>query len=318
MKQPAGDGRLVVELAHDLVAYPLEDAGHGDHGRRPECHQVLGQFGDGPAVGDARAADHGQVVADGALEGMGQRQKGQEQVVGVDMYVLLARPGVPEDVVMAQHHALGTARGAGGIDDGGEFVGFAVVLAQPTVAFLAGPVVVGQGRGFTFGIDGADADDAVQKAQLVAHRFQPFPVLAVADEQYPGTRVLQDVGNVLGPVVGVEGHHHQAQAERGLIDGHPFLGIAEQDGDAVAPGEVLFGQGVLAASHGLRHVGPGAVPPGPGFAVVLPVGEGLRAAPDPFAKEAGQGAGGFGGNDVTCPLLRHCSDSPASPIPDRE
>ena len=107
----------------DAAEDPLEDPRHRDQDGRADLDQVVGQVGDGAGVGDAAARHQGQVVADAALQHVGERQEGEQAVVGVHPHRREAGPDVGQDVAVGQHHPLGPAGGAGGVDQGGEVVG---------------------------------------------------------------------------------------------------------------------------------------------------------------------------------------------------
>ncbi len=84
-----------------------------------DAEQILAQLGDGTGIGHA-ATDHDRhEMADGPLQGVRQGQEGEESVGRVDIDQPQSGGDVPQDVVMTQHHPLGTPGGARGVDDGG-------------------------------------------------------------------------------------------------------------------------------------------------------------------------------------------------------
>ncbi len=73
-----------------------------------------------PGIHHAAAGSHRQVITDGALKGMRQGQERQEYVILVGLHAGQHCLDIAEDVFVREHHALGLAGGAGGIDDGGK------------------------------------------------------------------------------------------------------------------------------------------------------------------------------------------------------
>src|SRR4029079_2627400 len=101
--------------------YLLVDPRHRDEDLRLHLLEVLGDGGDRFGIGDRAAVVEVDVV-DGPLEGVGERQEGEG---GVDVFHLDRRERVDDvgdDVVVGQHHPLGLAGGAAGVDEGGEVV----------------------------------------------------------------------------------------------------------------------------------------------------------------------------------------------------
>ena len=111
-------GRPAIDLILETAVNPLEDPGHGDQHRRPHHLQVLSQLADGPGKGHRRPRHHRQVVARGTLQGMGEGQKGEKNVLPVAVHHLQGSSDIAEHVAMAQHDPLGATRGPRGVDDG--------------------------------------------------------------------------------------------------------------------------------------------------------------------------------------------------------
>ena len=149
--QPAG----LRDAARDPAVHRLVEPGHGGHDGRAHLGHVARQLLDGFGVVDLGADGNREHQPGRVFVGVRQRQEGEEHLVihaelEQDMVGALA---VAEDRAMAQHHALGRAAGAGGVDQagrvaarevfggGGDFVRRAVMAGE---RFL--PIGVGETR----------------------------------------------------------------------------------------------------------------------------------------------------------------------------
>ena len=94
---------------------------------REGTHQDRGGGGFLDVV-DAGSGLHREEQAHTALEGVGQGQQGQPHVPVEARADILGGPEVGAEVAVAEHHALGAAGGAGGVDDCGQVVGLDLLL----------------------------------------------------------------------------------------------------------------------------------------------------------------------------------------------
>ena len=236
-------------------------------------------------VGDCGTGGHRQVVADGALEGVRQRQKRQHQIVLEHVEQLQCRLDVEKNIAMTEHHALGPSGRAGGVDDRGQAVGFAGLAAVVCGLFIKPVVerdeVVGGGG------HGLQTQHAPQTAKLFMQSRQPLPLCRRLDHQHAGARVFKDPGNILGAVVGVDRHRHQPEALSGLVTEHPLPAVAAHDGDAVAGLQAVITHGSLPTGHGVARLPPGLLAP---FTVaILHVGQAVGRAYATFVEQIGEG-----------------------------
>ena len=141
--------------------------------------------------------------------------------------------GVCQQVGVGQHHALGLAGGAGGIDDGGEsrnlfggllrggrWVFFGVVFGglfvgqiQP-VGQRHHPGVVNPGEVVARIFQHHHPRQIGQHWQLVRH-LQPHS--GVLDKKQSGAGVREDVGDVVRAVFGIQRRYHKAGGHARLV-----------------------------------------------------------------------------------------------------
>jgi len=221
---------------------------------------------------------------------VGQGQEGQEQVLFVEIRAAAGGMGVEQDVAVTEHHALGLAGGARGIDDGGQLVGLqgmglqlALEAEQPVGQGIQARVV-----GLVIRLDGVHGDDAPETFEAVAHLQDLLPLQAALHHHQLHIGLAHDVGDVLGAVVGVQGHGDQAQPQTGLVEHHPFPAVAQHDRHPVAGLEALLEHGLLPSAHLGGHLAPGALHPGVLADVKLAIGQRVGGTADPFNEKAGQ------------------------------
>ncbi len=203
-----------------------------------------------------------------------QRQGAADDVVGPQSQRLRDRPGVVVDVAMREHHALGPAGGARGVDDGGEV---AVDRARVARRATGGDGVVegavdGRPRRSAVGNAAGDAADpqagldggapvtlcGVRAGDGAEHPMEP----AVADH-VAHAAVAQDVGDLVVLAGRVDHGDDPARLEHAPQRDHLLDRVVEHDRHPVAAGE------------------PGALQPG-GERVAEPVdlAERVRLAPE--------------------------------------
>ncbi len=164
---------------------------------------------------------------------------------------------------MGQHHALGPAGGARGVDHGGQLFGLAVGAVGDGLGLrgdlLPGDAAVRRGQGQ--GDPGQLAGDA---------RLHLGPVVQLADEHHPGIAVLQDHAHRVGGEGGIEGHGDVAGHPDAQVGEHPVGAVLADEGD-VAVGRqaerAQVGRDAARLGHGLA---PGVVDH---LAVALRLGE---------------------------------------------
>ena len=195
-------------------------------------------------------------IVEEPLEGVRQRQEREPLVVGADVQDRENGQEVGDEVAVGQHHALGFARGAGGVDERGEIVGIDLRRRWRIAAAAE--------KGFEFVHPDHVGNDALDLGCL----------LTVPDDDHLGPGVLEDVGAVLGKQRRVDRHVDGAEVVACPIGHRPFEAVVGEDGDAVAVADPQRGQ-----------------PGGTGFHLVgdLVGGDGLPGLPDLAPVAVGSG-----------------------------
>ena len=224
----------------------LEHARHGEHDRGLLLGEIFGELGDRARVDHLRAEGEREVVAAGALEHVRQRQERQEHVVGMGHARARAAFDVGENVAVGEHHALGPARGARGVADRGKRVVFEIRDFEGKVA-LRQPRIDALVAAAGFGLQAQDA-----RRRRCGLREQTGHAAGLDHEQARAA-VLDAPGDVLGVVVHVKRHDHQAEAERGLVGRDPVHAVFQAQRQAVAALKSFGPQQLLPACRASSH-----------------------------------------------------------------
>ena len=134
-----------------------------------------------------------------------------EYIAGLEAPVVLERDGIAQQVAVRQHGPLAAARGAAGVQNGGEVI-------HPLVNRL---VNVGMGRGT---IEQAARAVVAQCEDMLRARLEgdlghPAKVARRA-HHHSGLGVAHKVFNLAALVGGIERQKHIARAQRGQIQQH--------------------------------------------------------------------------------------------------
>ncbi len=177
------------------------------------------------------------MVVHRALEDVVQRQERQHTIVGRHRVDLGVGQEVAADVAVAQHHALGVARGAAG-----------VYQCQPVVGFGSGLALLQFGQMLlaacdtqledleraVVALDGDKGIDVGGRLKLLQGGLHAAQQHLAADQQHLGTAVLEDVHIVLGRQGGVDGHVDGSRQRQCHIDEVPLGAVVRYRDDAVA------------------------------------------------------------------------------------
>ena len=262
-----GRGR---ELFEQLGVNAFVNAGHGHQHGGAHRFQVFGQQRHRACIGHAAARSNRQVIATRALKRVRQRQERQEHVVHRGCDALKHRLHVADHVAVREHHALGLAGGARGVDEGGQVLGAGWRGGrQLSGAGRAGQPLRQRANGRAVGSGGTGVDLAIvvhddHRAQCRKRRaYGPdvLPVLGLAHDEHGGFAVGQDVGNAAWVVDGVQGHRHAACGQRGLVCTHGVQAVGQQDGHAGGSGQLRGNHGLRPLRHTLCGLLPGQVDP---------------------------------------------------------
>ena len=245
----------------------------------------------------AAAGGDRQVVASGALEGVRQRQEGQEQVVGLRRHALECGFDVFQHVVVAQHHALGHSRRARCVDQRGQRVGRG---RQTGLHKLGGRLalrqpVSQQGHRHACRSDRAarrliDDDYLAQRRQRNAGGGNGLPLRVGESQQHRGITVGQDVGDAGRIVDGMQRHRHTGQGQRGLVDADRIKAVGQHDRDAGAARQRKTFKRHAKARYPRAGALPGNAGPAAARRVVLQIGVGQRRLRNAPGKQFGQSA----------------------------
>ena len=143
---------------------------------------------------------------------------------------------------MGEHDALGVAGGAGGVDDGGEFVGFGEQgLPAPRLrANRVGGAVSLQRlerEEIRAGQIGVESADPFERRKLAPDRGNLGKLGGGGHEHRAGPRVLQDVVDLAGRQGRVDRHVHGAGGERREVGEGPLGPILRQNCHPVSGGD---------------------------------------------------------------------------------
>ena len=237
-----------------LLAHARDD-GHQCRRRGPQVArdrvEVLGE--------DDREAGHQVGVDHRPFEGVAQRQERQRDVVRRQPEDRDHRFGVRHDVAVRQHHALGLARRAGGVDDGGERFGADRGAAgldgrpdrrvdrQPLAAAReergAGDDRRAQAEVTGLRITGVrrrprvDDDHQLQRRQQVSHLLHLRRLDAIRDDGDAGAGVGEDVPDLRRRQRRIDRHGDDADRLRREIDQDPLGPALGHDRQPVAGGK---------------------------------------------------------------------------------
>ena len=133
---------------------------------------------------------------------MGQGQQGQPHVPVEARADVLGGPEVGAEVAVAEHHALGAAGSAGGVDDGGQVIGLDLLFG-------------GQGGGlggYRLSLDYGKIVEADDHVEAVDGLLQDLVLEFAGDEEGFGLGMFEDV---LDLAFGKIGQHRDADASEG-------------------------------------------------------------------------------------------------------
>ena len=164
-------------------------------------------------------------MRDGALERVREGQEREEDVLLVKVVALVDLLDVGDDVAVRDHHALGAARGARGVDEAREVVGAglgrelvvgdALAGGKPALEARKDDIPAAQVR------DGAGLDLLVREddelhigqALLACGLGDGVPTCARRGDEEARVGVPEDVGGGARGVDGVKGRGHEAAAQ---------------------------------------------------------------------------------------------------------
>ena len=265
LKRPGGLVALLFGALCKLVQEPLVDllvdTGHRAHERGPYFAQVVLDLRGVAGEGHGAAVGERVVVRDGALERVREGQEREEDVLLVEVVALVDLLDVGDDVAVRDHHALGAARSARGVDEAREVVGAglgrelvvgdALAGGKPVLEARKDDVPAAQVR------DGAGLDLLVREddelhvgqALLACGLGDGVPACARRGDEEARVGVPEDVGGGARGVDGVKGRGHEAAAQGRLVERDGVDAVGEQHRDALALDKAHAREGAAPAHH---------------------------------------------------------------------
>ncbi|GBD42535.1 hypothetical protein HRbin39_01929 [bacterium HR39] len=265
-EQPCPQAAAAFHLAPDALVQEFEQARHAGDDGGPRLDEVARELLHALGVVDARADGDGEVQPRGVLVGVGERQEGEEDLV--------AEPGplqqadgtadVGEDVAVAEHHSLGPAAGARGVDEAGEIVRPGPLrevhlrrrlplgqrLLPAHLAHVARRLVVAA----------VHAHHHAHPAHLLEGRVQAGEELGRGHDRRLRLAVLQQIGEIGRPVGGVGGHRHGPGAHDGEIGDAPLGAVLREQQHPLSGRDPRRGEKARKERRLAVHlrIGPGA------------------------------------------------------------
>ena len=269
--------------AHEVVEHPLLEPArvlHPDHDVRQQVlvdarrREVEGGA-DLPEVGhhrgralravDAEAGEVGLPVGEDVVADPGHRQVGEDVLVRAEALELGPRPRLPEHVVVGQHHPLGPAGGARGVEDD------AGIRPRPLRDFGPEEVGIGLVVPLAVGLDVAEVADEVRivvpealrpevhdgldAGNLLADLEELVDLLLVLDHREARPAVLDHVGQLVrdrvlihgngDPAEGLGGTHRPVQARPVVPDDRELVAAPEAEGGETARERLDLAEGLV-------------------------------------------------------------------------
>ena len=285
LKEPLLPLRALLQFGLDRRVDAFVDARHRNQHGRPLAQEVFAQQRHRAREYHARTGHHGQVITAGALKHMRQRQKRKEHISGADGHHSEAGVGIAHDVAVTEHHPLRFACGTRGIDDGRQRIRVGGQMTCRATVFGEPLRNRSQTRFVNRLCQRLDDEDTHQTTQLLAQAGKALPLLERAEDDDLATGIVEDVGDIVRPVLRVERHHHQAEAECCLIEHHPFGRIAHHHGDTVASLQTIAFQRRLPTRHLAINLRPTVVTPIGKVLIEIAVRQRLRRTLYAFAQQ---------------------------------
>ncbi len=228
--------------------------------------QVDHRRGGGFRAADTEAGAIGLRVGEDVIACPGDRQIGQHFLGLAEPFALRRAARHDDDVVEAQHHALGLAGGARGVEDDGD-VGAAASgdLAGEEAGIEAGEVAplllhrrigVQERIGVMAHAPRIVIEDRLEPGQALAHGDELVDLLLILGDDEAHLGMLEDEFHLGGSRVLVDRHRHAAEALRGgdrPVEPRP---VVADDAELVAAPEAQRGEAVGEILHFARALGP--------------------------------------------------------------
>ncbi len=297
VEQLALDPARVLHADHDRGEQVLADARRGEEVVGPDLAQVVQH-----RVG-ALGAVHREAAHDGHAEGVeevahpGHGQVGHAGGVGLEPLVLDDAARSLDQVVLAQHHALGPAGRAGGVADHGQVVGLPLGDLLLQVARMLPPETPPKLLHRLVALQVVLLVVAQAARVLIDHVLQQragrldadhlVRLLLVLHQGEAGLGVVHDELHLALDGVLVQRHRHAAQALGGHHAPVELRAVVPHDADAVAAAEAHRREPVRQVAHLLGGFAPSVGLPD--AVVLLPDGNPVAQIAGIFHEQRGEG-----------------------------
>ena len=251
----APPGCELLDLRLHGFPYLLQNARHGPHDLGPVQLQQLFQIvrvavGNGYALMEVAIAEH-------PLQHVRQRQHGKSLAGSLREHPPQAAAQIEGQVPVREHHAFGSARGAGSVDDGSQapgidsqrFGAYALhgrAIEGGRLAHDAGQGSAGAGRLF-------HAHDRLQLRQVPAQRLENLPLPRAGNQDHPAAAVPQQIADLRRRLRVVNRHHHQPRQQDGEIGDMPLRPILGEHRHPIARRQTAGKQKLPQRENGPRE-----------------------------------------------------------------
>ena len=296
-----------------LGMHPLVNARHRHQHRWAHGLQIFAQQRHRARIGDAAASRHGQVITSGALKSVGQRQKRQKHIVRQGLDARHDGLDIAHHVAVRQHHALGFACGARGVDDACH-VGRArrcvhgravsgprqpVGQAKHRNGCCAGNLTALEGVRRIVLLHAASVGPCLRRNAHHQHGTQfrkrhaqcanVVPLRQLLHHQQRRFAVGHDIAQAGRVIDGMQWHRHMAQRQRRLVERDGVQSIGKQQGNPRPGRQGQRGQCLAPVLNAQVRLRPGGAAPALAGTVVRAVGLAIGCALCAPGQQLGQG-----------------------------
>lgn len=232
--------RAALGFAQDARVDLFVDAWNTDKKVGLYLAQFVEQPFDALGESDFKAEMNREKMPDGALKCVTQWQKRKHPNAAIDGLTDggFKSAEVAEDIAVAQHHTLGFACCAAGVDQGGDLFGIDLIAA---LLYPRQPVFLGVAEQLlprhdlvsvaVFGAFHADDVLKVGEALLCAKGADLFQLCLAGKQEQTGFAVVEDVRDIFGGAGGINRHADRAKREDRHIRKHPLWAIFAEQAD---------------------------------------------------------------------------------------
>ena len=179
-------------------------------------------------------------MADRAFKCVRQRQKGEKQIIVEDLHAPETGCHIGEQIAMRQHHPLGVAGGAGGVDQRCQSVALRAWRGQLVIPALI------PGDGVDTLLLTPEGNGGVAASLKLLH-------LPLFSEHQRHIGIIQYIGDSLRRIGEIGRHRHRSKPQDGKIGDQPLRAVVPKDADAITRLNSSGLQPGRQPQHGLLH-----------------------------------------------------------------